>query len=293
MALRAKDPKKAEPKKPKILIFGEPGVGKTWGSLDFPGVYYVDTEGGATLDHYTDKLKKAGGVYLGPEDGASDIRVVCNEVKSLATTKHEYRTLVIDSLSAAFNTAVATKAEAMEQGGTDMDKTFGREKKPAIASVRQMIAWFGRLDMNVILVCHQKDVWADGKVVGQTFDCWDKLAYELDLVLQIVKQGSSRKAKVGKCRLKQFKEGELFDWSYNTFAERYGKDVIESSHVAVDPATAEQVELVRGLAGIYKLDAETRVKWFEKAGVDDWAEMDSATIQRCIEFFQKQTPSAA
>ena len=65
--LRAVDPKAASPSKPKILIFGKPGVGKTWTSLDFPSVYYIDTEGGADLNHYTDKLKKAGGVYFGPD----------------------------------------------------------------------------------------------------------------------------------------------------------------------------------------------------------------------------------
>jgi hypothetical protein len=63
--LKAVAPKAAEPSKPKMLIFGKPGVGKTWTSLDFPNVYYVDTEGGADLAHYTDKLEKSGGVYFG------------------------------------------------------------------------------------------------------------------------------------------------------------------------------------------------------------------------------------
>src|SRR5664280_1663930 len=70
--LKAKDPKTTEPSKPKILIFGKPGVGKTWFSLDFPSVYYIDTEGGADLAHYTAKLIKSGGVYMGPEDGSLD-----------------------------------------------------------------------------------------------------------------------------------------------------------------------------------------------------------------------------
>ena len=48
--LKAKDPVNAEPSKPKMLIFGKPGVGKTWGALDFPSCYYIDTEGGAGAD---------------------------------------------------------------------------------------------------------------------------------------------------------------------------------------------------------------------------------------------------
>ena len=41
--LGAIDPKAAEPSRPKITIFGKPGVGKTWGALDFPSVYYSNT----------------------------------------------------------------------------------------------------------------------------------------------------------------------------------------------------------------------------------------------------------
>lgn len=293
MALKAKHPKKAEPKKPKILIFGLPGVGKTFGALDFPGVYYIDCEGGAALDHYTDKLEASGGMYLGPKDGANDMDVVLDQIKSLATTKHNFRTLVIDSFTKLFNTRVAEKTEAMEAANVDMDKTFGREKKPAVGKTRQMVAWFDRLDMNVILVCHQKDQWSDGKVIGQSFDGYDKLEYELDLVMQILKQGTSRKAKIGKCRLKQFREGELIDWSYKAFAERYGIEVIEAASKPVEPASAEQIRVIQELAAIVRLDEDTRVKWFEKAGVDSWGEMDGVTIQACIDYLTSKLPKSA
>lgn len=293
VALKAKDPKKAEPKKPKILIFGKPGVGKTWGALDFPACYFIDCEGGAALDHYTDKLVKAGGVYMGPEDGANDMNVVVDQVRALATTKHNYKTLVIDSLSKLFNTRIAEKVEVMEQANTDMDKTFGREKKPAINALRQMVTWFDKLDMNVVFVCHEKDVWSDGKVIGQTFDAWEKLEYELHLCLRIVKQGTTRKAIVSKNRLKQFKDGESFPWSYEEFASRYGKSVMETSHVAIEPAAPAQAELVAKLADAVKLSQDDRVAWFEKAGVSSWAEMDAATCQKCIDHLKAKLPTAA
>lgn len=289
--LKAKHPKKAEPKKPKILIFGAPGVGKTWGALDFPCVYYLDCEGGATLHHYTDKLAKSGGVYLGPKDGANDMQVVLGEIHSLCTTNHNYRTLVIDSYSKLFNSAIAVEYERMEKAGREMDKTFGTEKKPAIARTKQIIAWFDRLDMNVILVCHQKYLWKNGEQIGVTFDGWDKLEYELDLALQIVKQGKSRKAKVCKCRLAQFSEGEILDWSYAEFAKRYGREVIESAAKTVAPSGAEQIRIVEQLCEVVKLDEETRIKWFDKAGVDTWSEMDADTIGKCIAFLQKKIPA--
>ncbi len=294
-ALKAKHPKKAEPKKPKILIFGAPGVGKTWGALDFPGVYYIDCEGGASLDHYTDKLEASGGMYLGPKDGANDMQVVLGEIRSLATTKHQFGTLVIDSKTKLFNTAIAIEYERMETEKThkDMTKTFGAEKKPAVARTKQMIASFEKLDMNVILICHQKDLWKDGEMVGVTYDGWDKLEYELDLVMQIVKQGNTRKAKICKCRLSQFREGELIDWNYKTFAERYGADVLEAPSKAVEPASAEQIRVVQQLCEVVKIDDETRIKWFDKAGVDSWGEMDAETVQKCIDHLSNKLPKSA
>jgi hypothetical protein len=219
--------------------------------------------------------------------------VVLEQIRLLATTKHKYRTIVIDSYTKLQNTKIAEKTEAMEKANVDMDKTFGREKKPAIGKTRQMVSWFDRLDMNVILVCHEKDVWSDGKVIGKSFDGYDKLEYELDLVMQIIKQGNSRKAKIGKCRLKQFREGEVIDWSYPAFAERYGIEVIEAASQPVSPASAEQIRVIQELAGIVRLDDETKAKWFEKAGVDTWGEMDAVTIQACIDYLTAKLPKSA
>lgn len=293
MALRAKHPKAAKPKKPKILIFGKPGVGKTWGALDFPSAYLIDTEGGASLSHYTDKLVASGGSYMGPEDGANDFAVVLDQVIQLATTKHNFRTLVIDSFTKVFATAIAVELDVMEKAKRDLTKTFGAEKKPAVSKTKQMIAWFDRLDMNVILVCHEKAQWKDGEQIGDTFDGWEKLEYELDLTMQILKQGTARKAKVGKCRLQQFREGEVIEWGYKPFAERYGIDVIEADSEPVAPATAEQIATVTQLAELVKLDEEIQTKWFDAAGVTSWGQMDSERMQKCIDHLTSKLPKAA
>src|ERR1700679_323108 len=105
--LRGRDPTEAKPSRPKILIFGKPGVGKTWASLDFPSVYYIDTEGGADLDHYRAKLRNSGGAYLGPDQGSLDFDVVIAQIQALATEEHHYRTVVIDSISKLWNTALS------------------------------------------------------------------------------------------------------------------------------------------------------------------------------------------
>lgn len=290
MALRAKPPKHVKPKKPKILIYGTPGAGKTWGALDFPGVYFIDCEGGASLDHYQTKLEASGGMYLGPDDGANEFATVLDQVHSLAMQKHNYRTLVIDSFSKLFATEIAVELERLEKISRDLSKTFGAEKKPAITKTKQMIRWFDRLDMSVILICHEKALWHNGDQIGVTFDGWDKLEYELDLTMQIVKQGNARKARIGKCRLEQFRENEFIDWNYRTFAERYGVEVIESDSTPVAPATAEQIRVVTELAELVKLDEEMQLKWFEAAGVTAWGQMDGERIQKCIDHLAAKLP---
>lgn len=284
--LKGKDPKKAEPKKPKILIFGKPGVGKTWTAIDFPNVFLIDSEGGANLNHYTDRLKTSGGVYMGPEDGALDFKTVIEQFQALATEKHPYKTVVVDSLSKLYNSAIANESDRL--GDKD---AFGASKKPAIALMRRFVNWVNRIDMNVIFINHEKEVWgADDKgqrtITGVTFDCWDKLEYELDLALNIQKQGPSRIAVVRKSRLTGFPDGDRFDWSYAKFAERYGKDVMEAAPKVITLATTEQVTEVRRLLEAVKVSEEEIGKWFTRAGVSDWPEMDEETINKVIAFLK-------
>jgi hypothetical protein len=279
--LKAVTPKAAEPSKPKILIFGKPGVGKTWGALDFPSVFYIDTEGGADLGHYTDKLERAGGVYLGPTQGSLSFDTVLDQVRALATEKHPYRTLVIDSISKLFNSEIADEAERL--GDKDV---FGASKKSAISYMRRLVSWLQRLDMNVVLIAHEKAEWGMVKgqrsEIGATFDAWDRLGYELHLILNIVKSGTARGAKIGKSRLLGFPEGSAFPWSYAEFAQRYGRDVIEKETVPIVLATAAQIAEVKRLLEVVKLPEGTVEKWWKKAEVDDWSEMQAGDVTKCI-----------
>lgn len=281
--LKAIDPKTAEPSKSKILIYGKPGVGKTWTSLDFPSVYYIDSEGGANLGHYTDKLKKSGGVYFGLEQGSQDFAEVVGQLKALATEEHPYRTVIIDSLSKLYNNEIAKEMERL--GDKD---AFGASKKAAVRLTRQLINWIDRIDLNVILICHEKILWANGEQAGVTFDAWDKLEYELHLCLNIQKMGSSRKARVAKSRLEAFPDGILFDWSYDEFAKLYGREILEGKAKVIVLSTLQQVEEIRYLVDLLKVDSETISKWMEKAKSESWAEMESSKIQACIDMLKKK-----
>lgn len=285
--LKGHDPKTITPSKPKVLIYGAPGVGKTWTSLEFPGVYYIDTEGGADLAHYAAKLKASGAAYMGPDDGANDFKSVIEEIQTLATTDHPYKTLVIDSFSKLFNTQVALTAEAMEKAKTE--DAFGASKKPAVGLTRRMVAWLDKLDMNVILICHERSQWRDGKEVGITFDGYDKLMYELHLALHITKQGGSRKAKVVKSRLEAFPDADTFDWSYASFSDRYGKSVMEASAKKVEMATDAQLAEYASLLDAVKIDAETLDKW--NTACPDVKELESSMMAKRIAWLRSKIPT--
>lgn len=275
--LKAVDPKAAEPSKPKILIFGKAGVGKTWASLDFPKCYYIDTEGGANLKHYTDKLTKAGGVYMGPEHGSQDFDTVIEQVKALGVEEHPYKTLVIDSISKLHNLEINMEAERL--GDKD---GFGASKKPALRRMATLMRWADRIDMNVILIAHEKSLWFKGEQVGVTFDGADKLDYELHLCLNILKTGDARKAFIKKTRLTEFPDGTSFPWSYDDFATKYGKAVIEGSVKQIVLATQEQLAELNTLLEVVKLpDGETD-KWLKKANAESFADMDSEKVAACI-----------
>jgi hypothetical protein len=293
--LLAISPDAVEPKKPKVLIYGPPGVGKTWASLDFPSVYYIDTEGGADLDHYRAKLRESGGAYLGPDQGSLDFDVVIDQIQALATQRHEYRTVVLDSGSKLWNVALSDEQEAL--GSKD---AFGAYKKVPTRKFGTLIKWIGRLDMNAVIITHQKDLWGlndkgQREMVGYTFDCQEKLEYDLHLVLRIAKVGTSRYAYIGKSRLPSFPEGENFNWSYQEFSARYGRDVMEKQAAPIVLATPEQTAELQHLLGIVKMPDDWQSKIFKKADVETWEEMDGEKIASCIKMLKDRlgaTPSS-
>jgi GTPase SAR1 family protein len=176
--LKGKSPELVKPGKIKAVLYGISGVGKTTLALSFPAPYYIDVEGGAKGPQYRELLKASGGAYMGPEDGTLSFDTVIEQMIALATEKHGFKTLIVDSLTKLFQTAIATEAERL--GDKDV---FGASKKPAVAAMRRLVMWTSRLDLNVWFICHETAEWGmiNGQraEVGRVADVWEKLIYEL------------------------------------------------------------------------------------------------------------------
>jgi hypothetical protein len=283
MALKAKSPELVIPTKPKFMISGESGVGKTFFALDFPKPYLIDSEGGATRQQYQDKLKKKGGAYFGKEEGSQDFKAVIEEVKQLTTTKHDYKTLIIDSFTYLY---MLEASEAESKGGSD----FGRDKKMANIPTRQLISVLEKCDMNIILVCHSKVKWERrGKDIidaGTTFDGYDKLEYILDLWINILKGGKTFEVK--KSRVLGLKQGDIYPLTYDEFSCLYGADVIERDAVPVELSKPESISRINNLIEGLKIDMDTQEKWFKKCAVEGYEEMSEVQIQSLIQHLEKQ-----
>lgn len=285
--LKAKAPAEVKPGKIKAVLFGVSGVGKTTLALSFPTPYYYDAEGGAKGPQYRELLAKSGGVYMGVEEGTLSFDTLIDQIQALATEAHPYKTLIVDSLTKLFQTAIAQEAERL--GDKD---AFGASKKPAVASMRRLIMWVSRLDMNVIFICHETAEWGlvkgERAEIGKTADCWDKLIYELDLAVQAVKRGPQRLAVVRKSRLMGFPDADSFPLEYGEFAARFGKEAVEANASTIILALPEQVAEVKKLLELVRIAEADIQKGFDKAGVSTWEEMTSEQITVWQNFLKKR-----
>ena len=262
-----------------MLVSGKSGVGKTYTCLEWPNLFYIDTEKGATEPEYTQRMKDAGVLYMGPGDGTLDPVQLVESFWQLHVADHDRKTVTVDSITKAFN---VWTVEAEKRVGS----AFGADKKEAIKWMRRLIANMDQLDMNVILIAHSKPEWSDGECIGETFDCWDKLEYELDLWVEVKRQGSKRIAIVRKSRIAAFPVGDRFPWTYETFADLYGRDNIEAKRKK-ENHNAVLTRLIKK----HDIDKEIVQRWLDAANVESTAKMTSEQQRGCIDWINDNVVS--
>lgn len=289
MTLKAKVPEVME-KRLKMFVFGPAGVGKTTAVIQFPYCYIMDTERGT--DFYANTIKDAKSVVL----QTLNVDEIKEEVKSLATEKHGYKTLIIDPITQVYNNTQEKWTRSFEKYAKsekdrevqDFGMRYWSKVKGDFKGLQRLIL---ALDMNVIITAHQKDVYGTGfNKVGVSFDSMKGDDYLFDLVFRVERKNGDLVAYKVKERAELGKEKfpEEFVWSYENFCKFYGKEIIEKDSTPIVMASAEQVVKIKNLVDTVKIDEDTINKWFLKADVDDWSEMSGEQITKCIDFVEKK-----
>lgn len=290
LATRVKPPTAATKPRVKMLVFGATFSGKTYASI-WPDAYILDTEQGTV--HYDEMLAK----NRCARQHTTSIDEAIATIQTLITGGHDFRTLVIDPITTlyedsqhkwidlytGFHEAKGEKSKAeMQDFGPAYWGKVKREQK-------RLIALLKKIDMNVVVTAHEKDKYESGgslKVIGATFDAMRDFDYHFDVVLRLVPQGKNRKAYTLKDRTHRFPDS--FDYDYETIRTLAGEDAVERKAEAVVMATAAQLARLDQLLESIKIKPETISAWFRKAQVEDWGEMDSDTIGKCITYLEQQ-----
>ncbi|HWE96934.1 MAG TPA: AAA family ATPase [Tepidisphaeraceae bacterium] len=276
--LRAKKPE-AVNKRLKLFMFGPAGVGKTTAAIQFPHSYVIDCERGT--ENYDKLIGESGSVVF----QTTDIHDVIQEVKSLLTVKHDFRTLVIDPITPVYN-------DLLEKCELQVGSDFGRHYGAANKQMKRLANLILALDMNVVITAHAKTEYgANLSKLGYTFDGWRQLDYWFDLVVELGKKGKKRFARVSKTRIEAFPDEDVFEWSYDAIKQRYDVSMLEKEAQIVQLATPEQVREIKDLLAVVRLPDGTTDKWFSKAGVEVWEDMPTDVMAKCIEYVKNRLPA--
>lgn len=315
MPLDAVKPSKIN-KRFRSIFYGGPGLGKTLTSISFPRPYVIDTEAGCENDQYVRILEKGKGVVL----KTLDYNQIISNLSSLRTENHPYKTLIIDSITYLYQRLVI---EA--ENNPAVKKGWGGPYIYARNKIKEIISAILKLDMNAILICHEKikystggyiscivgekeeknsdgttsitTVWGtkknpipEGEVESINADGPKDICHMLDLVLHVRSTGIGVKsnASIIKSRFDNFKEGSVINFNFKEIAELYGKDSFEKDSVPVNLASKEQIDKLQFLIDKTETNSSTVHRWLKKADATCFSEMESEKIQKCIDHLQSQ-----
>jgi hypothetical protein len=290
MALRAKKPIVNEARI-KALIYADKGAGKTHFCCSLPDTYYIDTEGLEDYPAFVKMIIDNNGdlIYL------TELSEIIKEVKDLISIKHDYKTLVIDSISFPFGWLAQMEAERLTLKSPHTEGTeFGANLAKAKRLIFQLGILLSRLDMNVFVVSHEKTKFEDSKDVGKTFDINDKMAYSLGAVWQLRLHGKARKLFIEKTRYSELKTHDLldFDNGYKTLVSLFGEEIFKRQSKVEDLATPEQIKEVKRLQLLLNYPDENLQKWLISKKAYSLDEVNTSSIDKLIEHFKSKITGA-
>lgn len=283
MALRAKKPVVQEARF-QAVVYSNRGVGKTHFCCSFPNSYYIDTEGVEKFPHFVEMLKNNGSDLV----RLNDISEIVKEVKELLSTKHDYKTIIIDSITFPFHLLANMEAERLAKyaKAPDDDGTgFGKNLAKAKRLTFELGMLLTRADMNCIITAHEKTKYEKNVEIGKTSDVNEKLEYSLGTVINLRRMGEKVKAYIEKSRYPELKTHEFidFDNGYETLCDRLGKKLFEREVKPEDLATSEQITEFNRLIEVLNVPEEIVQKYIINARATTVDQMNKEIMQKTIQ----------
>lgn len=262
----------------KAMFYGDMSTGKSTCAAQFPKTAYIDTEDTTSKKKYAKAIVDNGGKVL----ATGDFEEILQTVKELMSKKHDFKTLVIDSLTIPYENL---QADCELITGND----FGRHVTAANKKMKLLVNLLLRIDMNVIVTCQaKKEYGTNMSVIGQTYSCYNRLGYMFDLVFETQIRGDKLYALTKKSRIDEFPLNEAFIFSYEEVIKRYGAECIEKNVIPQELATKKQVEEVQKLIDLFKITEEIYTKWLGKHNAESFEELSTNAIQKIIDHLKSK-----
>lgn len=290
MKLRAKKPEVKEARLQALIYSGE-GAGKTHFCCSFPDTYYIDTEGLEKYPHLVSMIKNNGGdmVYL------TELSEIIDEVKALLSTKHHYKTLVIDSISFPYGWLSQMEADRLGKKSGTEGTEFGANLAKAKRLTFQLGILLSRLDMNVLVTAHEKIKYEKNVEIGPTYDITDKMAYSIGAVWHLKQMGKSRKLFIKKSRYPLMQAGDSldFDDGYEIIKNIFGEIIFKREAKIEELATKDQIDRFNHFKNILNLSEEQINKILTNGKATTINELTEDFMSKVINHCEKQIQGEA
>ncbi len=263
-----RNPDKVRPRV-KALIFGASGVGKTYLALSAPEkIAMIDTEAGSSF--YADRGLSSYDVMH-----TKTFKDVRDAVRTLAETKHDYQTLVIDPITTIWETLQVAAALARQKKRNSVDEVdlelldWSKIKR----LYKSLLTDIVNLPMNVIVTAREKDELekrgSDLVKVGYKPDAEKGTVYAFDSVIRLVATPEGRNAVILKDRTGATAK-VIENPTFATLFPFVGTETAGIERKTIDEQAAaetDETEVLTDIAGA-ELAAEARAA-FAHAGIEE------------------------
>lgn len=279
-------------KRPKILLYGDFGTGKTPLALGMPGVVMIDTERGS--EPYNDQ-------YDFQVLHASNSDEITRAVDWLLKNKHPYKTLVVDPVTVYWESLQKKYSDFFLEHNTkskgfkhDFYELQSKDWMVIKNEFKDFMRKITALDMNIVFIAREKTKYKEGGFMvtdGVTFDGEKSLPYLFDTVIRLYKGRDGKQ--MGTClrdRNRRIPQG-AFEPSYETLEKLIGKKILNRKVKPVAYATADQKKTLQEFfdnSGASSEQLQERLYLYDADDLDSLKEEDAENIINRFKEAQKK-----